>query len=142
MLKIIVVDDDEEDRNLTMLALQETNISHQLLCLTNGEELYDYLEECIFSNSAPLPDIVFLDLNMPGKSGRDLLVEIKSHSSLKQIRVFIFSTHVSDIDLAFIERAGAAGCITKPPGFGELINILTLICDEVQNNPLPPFVRI
>jgi len=137
-----MADDDEDDRALMALALKETKISHRLQCLNDGQEVLDNLEKCTGENSGNFPNIIFLDLNMPKKNGREVLIEIKLNPFFKSVKVFIFSTYISDFDLTTIKNAGASGCITKPADFSSLINILTGLCTEAQNGSSREFIKV
>ena len=90
-LNILLADDDTDDRFFFKKVLNELSIAVQLTTVHNGEELMAYLLE----NSDQLPDLLFLDLNMPRKSGFECLSEINENEKLKVLPVVIFSTFYS-----------------------------------------------
>jgi CheY-like chemotaxis protein len=87
-LTILLAEDDQDDRDFFKMALKEIPIPTRLTTVNDGEQLLKYLHE----NSDYLPDVLFLDLNMPRKSGFECLVEIKENEKLKGLRVVVFST--------------------------------------------------
>jgi len=87
-LKIIFTDDDEDDHFIFKKVLEEIPVHTNLRCLNNGQALMQYL----LQHTERLPDVIFLDLNMPRKNGPDCLIEIKGNDKLKHIPVVIYST--------------------------------------------------
>ncbi len=115
-LKIVLADDDKEDRLLFKEAIDEIGINTDLSLCTNGQELMDYLN----SQKEILPHVVFLDLNMPVKNGLECLQEIKGDSALRGISVAIYSTSSSEKDIENTFLNGANIYINKPNSFSEL----------------------
>ena len=95
MYNILLADDDIDDRYFFDKALKALHLQIRLTTVNNGEELMTYLSE----NSKHLPDVLFLDLNMPRKNGSECLSEIKHNQKLKRLPVIIHSTSMHD-DLA------------------------------------------
>ena len=91
-LNILLADDDIDDCKFFSDALDALPVSTNLKTLNDGEQLMNYL----FENSDSLPDVVFLDINMPRKNGLDCLLEIKTNSKLKDLPVVILSTSNSE----------------------------------------------
>ena len=87
-LSILLADDDTDDRYFFAKALKEITIDTHLTTLNDGEELMDYL----YANVQNLPDVLFLDLSMPRKSGFECLAEIKEDPRLKDLPIVMFST--------------------------------------------------
>ena len=87
-LHVLLADDDRDDRFFFSKILRGLPIQTQLATVENGEQLMAYLNE----NSEKLPDVLFLDLNMPRKNGSECLSEIKHSQKLKDIPVIIYST--------------------------------------------------
>ncbi len=115
ILKIILVDDDEDDRDLFSKAIDELKINTDLLMFKDGYELLDHLKD-----DPNLPSIIFLDLNMPIINGMDCLKEIRSDQKYSDISIAIYSTSSSenDIDETFIH--GANIYINKPYSYTKL----------------------
>jgi CheY-like chemotaxis protein len=117
----MLADDDEDDRLFFTEAFQEIKIKTVVTTLNNGIELMNYLNK----EDAVLPHVLFLDLNMPGKTGLDCLKEIKSIDRLKNIAIAIYSTSASDEDIEDTFVEGANVYIKKPHEFSTLKNVLS-----------------
>ena len=87
-LNVLLADDDTDDRSFFTSALKEIPISTTLTSVLDGEQLMAYLEK----NRENLPQVIFLDLSMPRKTGFECLVEIKAIEEFKHIPVVMFST--------------------------------------------------
>ena len=87
-LNILLAEDDQDDRDFFDMALKEIPIPTHLTAVYDGEQLMDYL----YKNSEHLPNVLFLDLNMPRKNGFECLCEIKEDEKLKDLLVVMFST--------------------------------------------------
>lgn len=120
-LHIMLADDDEDDRLFFREAFEEVKINYQFTAFNDGEQLMDYLNQ----PSNPLPDIIFLDLNMPRKSGIECLKEIRDDERLKKISVAIYSTSSSEQDIEDTFVSGANVYIKKPNDFNMLKKILS-----------------
>ena len=117
---IILADDDEDDRMLFTDAFDELKISTKVQTFKDGAELMIYLN----NEEAVLPEILFLDLNMPKKNGIECLKEIKSNDRLNNIAIAIYSTSSSEehIEETFVK--GANIYIKKPNDFNILKKVL------------------
>ncbi|WP_116788209.1 response regulator [Flavobacterium psychrotrophum] len=120
-LHIMLADDDEDDRLFFKEAFEEVKIKYQISTFNDGEQLMQYLNQ----NGNPLPDIIFLDLNMPRKSGMECLKEIRQDDRLKRISVAIYSTSSSEQDIEDTFVAGANVYIKKPNDFNMLKKVLS-----------------
>ncbi len=116
MLKVVLVDDDEDDRLLFKDAIEEVNMNTSLLLFSNGKEFLDYL----MLSGQSLPNLVFLDLNMPIKNGMECLTEIRQNDKLKDLSVAIYSTSSSEKDIEQTFVKGANIYINKPNDFVKL----------------------
>jgi CheY-like chemotaxis protein len=127
LINIILADDDEDDRLLFFDAFSELKMNTKVQLVNNGVLLLEYLK----NETESLPNVIFLDLNMPRKSGMDCLREIKANPLYKEIVVVIYSTSASeaDIEQTFIE--GANVYIKKPNDFKTLKKVL---CEVVTVN--------
>lgn len=120
-LHIMLADDDEDDRLFFKEAFEEVKINYRISAFNDGEQLMEHLYE----TSNPLPDIIFLDLNMPRKSGIECLKEIRANERLKKISVAIYSTSSSEQDIEDTFVSGANVYIKKPNDFNMLKKILS-----------------
>ena len=121
-LNIMLADDDRDDRFFFTKALKEIPIATHLTTVNDGEQLMDYLSE----NSVHLPDVLFLDLSMPRKTGFECLSEIKENKKLKELPVIMFSTsYTRGIDLEHnlkntLLKMGAQDYIRKGSDYSHL----------------------
>lgn len=109
-LHILLADDDEDDRIFFKDAIDNVKVNTTVSTVIDGQQLMEYLSNADMS----LPDVIFLDLNMPRKSGMECLEEIRNNTKLKDISIAIYSTSGSedDIEKAFLK--GANIYIRKP----------------------------
>lgn len=120
---IILTDDDEEDRDFFQYAILDLKIDCNLLLFSSGQDLIDYL-----NNSTDIPDIVFLDLNMPAMSGFEALEKIRTDKKFNKIPVIaIYSTSSNEADKLKSLQYGANTFITKPNNFSELKKLLNSV---------------
>lgn len=120
-LHVLLADDDEDDRLFFKEAFEDIKIKTKVSTVNDGVELMKYLNEP--GNS--LPDILFLDLNMPLKNGIECLKEIRSSPKLKDISIAIYSTSASEEDIEKTFVKGANVYIKKPNDFSTLRKILS-----------------
>lgn len=113
---LLLADDDEDDCLFFKEALDEINVSTSLSMVHDGVQLMDFLK----NNISNLPDVIFLDLNMPRKNGLECLSEIKSDKELENIPVIIFSTSLDSEIVTNLYYKGASFYIRKPGDFSKL----------------------
>ena len=124
---ILLADDDEEDRMLACDALAESRLSNDITCVTDGEDLMDYLQrrgKYAPPAEAPRPGLILLDLNMPKKDGREALREIKADPDLRQISVVVLTTSKAEEDIYSSYDSGASSFISKPVTFEGLVEVM------------------
>lgn len=117
---ILLVDDDQDDYYLFGEALKKTGFSISLSYSSNFLEAVAYL-------TTQLPDIIFLDLNMPFKNGLDALIDLKAEGNFRSIPVVIFSSSTYSRDIKIAYERGAALYFTKPSSFDTLAAALEQI---------------
>jgi CheY-like chemotaxis protein len=122
-LPVLLADDDMDDRMLFADAISDLKLPIDLQLVKDGAELMDYL----LTSAIIMPEIIFLDLNMPRKNGFECLEEIRSNSSLKDIFIIIYSTTESQKEIEWVFEQQANLFIKKPNSFTELKNILSHI---------------
>jgi CheY-like chemotaxis protein len=116
----LLIDDDLDDQEIFTLALERVN--NELTCIhaTSGMEAIQRLND----EALPVPDYIFLDLNMPKMNGKECLKEIKTFQHLNHIPVVIYSTSSLKHDVSETKSLGACDFITKPFSMNELIEVL------------------
>ncbi|MDB5228948.1 MAG: response regulator receiver protein [Bacteroidota bacterium] len=122
-IKIIMADDDHDDQEMFQEAVDEAKVPVDLTMVDNGQQLMDNLHDPEEAN----PDIIFLDINMPVKNGKQCLEEIKKDDDLKDIPTVMYttSTHPTDIEETF--ESGANLYVPKPNSFQGLVLIIKKI---------------
>ena len=120
---ITLADDDEDDRLFFIDAFEELKINTIVNTVNNGRELLNFLNH----PETVLPNIIFLDLNMPILNGIECLKEIKLNDRFKEIVIAIYSTSSSDQDIEDTFVLGANIYIKKPSSFDSLKKILSEI---------------
>ncbi|MCM0667079.1 response regulator [Flavobacterium tyrosinilyticum] len=119
-VKIILAEDDKDDQELFIDALDEAEVHSEVTTVENGQQLLDVLKD----KSQPDPDIIFIDINMPVKGGKKALEEIKGDKHLKDIPAVMLSTwsHPEDVEDAFDK--GADLYVQKPNSFDGFVLLL------------------
>ena len=114
-LKILLVEDDPADQKLIKIFLQNLKVDTELYIVNSGEEALDFLyHRGDYRNGTAQPDLILLDLNMPGMGGREFQRQIKDDKSLKQIPVVILTNSNSERDILDSYKLQAAGYMHKP----------------------------
>ena len=118
---VLLADDDEDDRLFFTQAFEEIRIKTIVQTVKDGQELMNYLTQ----SDTVMPHVLFLDLNMPCKTGLDCLNEIKRMTHLKDIAIAIYSTSSSEEDIEETFVRGANVYIKKPNDFAALKRVLS-----------------
>ena len=119
-LHILLADDDEDDRLFFKDAFEEVKVQTKVEFVFDGLQLMEHLMDPY----TKLPDVLFLDLNMPKKTGKECLIEIKKTDRLKNLIIAIYSTSSSDEDIEDTFIHGANIYIKKPSDFNALKKII------------------
>lgn len=128
--RLFIIDDDVEDQEIFMEAVREVDKSIQCYTATSGEDAIKQLEREMIM----LPDLIFLDLNMPKLNGKQILREIKNLRQLRSIPVIMYSTSFAPRDLEEIDTLGAAYHLQKPARFDDLCRSLKMILSKDWRN--------
>jgi len=126
-LKILLVDDDPGDVELTREMLADSKLKLDLYTVEDGVFAMEFLRKEGKFKDAPTPDLVFLDLNMPRKDGRETLEEIKQNPELRHIPIVILTTSDSNVDVVKSYATGANCYVKKPVGLNEFQQVVTAI---------------
>jgi CheY-like chemotaxis protein len=118
-MTILYVDDDADDRDVFREAIKSIDESITLISAGNGLEALAFLDK-----ASSLPDLVFLDINMPLMDGITCLAEIKQHTKTASVPVIMFTTTRSDREVAECKAHGASGFVNKPASYSNFADIL------------------
>lgn len=114
-IQILLVEDDPADQKLTRISLENNKVANKLHIVSSGEEALDFLyHRGPFEQGAPRPDLILLDLNMPGIGGQEVLKLIKEDEDLRTIPVIILTTSDAEEDIVRSYKMHANGYIKKP----------------------------
>lgn len=130
-LTILLADDDFDDAFVFQEVIKEIDPGISFVHKKDGKEALSYLNDC-----QTLPDLLFLDLNMPRLSGKESLHMIKQNEALSSLPVIMYTTSSQSADIEEAIIGGASGFITKPSSIGELRQIIASIINSLPNDLL------
>ena len=119
-IEILLVEDNPADVRLTVEALKDARVRNRLRVARDGVEALAMLR----SDSAPRPDLILLDLNLPRKDGREVLQEIKQDEALRHIPVVILTTSQAEQDILQCYRLRANAFVTKPVEIDQFFQVV------------------
>jgi CheY-like chemotaxis protein len=128
-IHILLIEDNEGDILLTTEALQEGKIFNKISVVRDGIEAIDFLKKRNQFATVALPDLILLDINLPKKSGHEVLKEIKTYPDLKHIPIIMLTTSSSEKDIFLANENNANSFIVKPVEVNEFINTVSKIED-------------
>ena len=126
-VKILLVEDNPADVRLTREALRDARIQNSLTVTSDGAEALAMLQGRGEFAGTPLPDLVLLDLNLPKKSGREVLAEIKDDPRLKRIPVVVLTTSQEAKDVESMYDLHANCFISKPVDFDQFLRVVQAV---------------
>lgn len=119
----LIVDDDKDDQDLFTEAVHEIDKTIRCYSASDCEEALRFLK----SGERRVPDLIFLDLNLPRINGKQCLIELKKDITLRDIPVIIYSTSSERSDIEETTQLGAVHFLTKPNKFAELCDALRFV---------------
>jgi CheY-like chemotaxis protein len=143
--RILMVEDDPKDVELTLTALEEYNLANEVVVARDGEEALDYLycRGSFTTRSNENPAVLLLDLKLPKVDGLEVLQQIKSDEKLKLIPVVVLTSSHEEKDMVASYRLGVNAYVVKPVDFHEFVNAIKElgIFWAVINQPPPGSVK-
>ncbi len=124
--EILLIEDRTSDVELMREALEECHRRHHLHVVRNGEEALAFLHQQGKYSSAPRPDLILLDLNLPKLNGREVLAAIKADPQLKLLPVVVLTTSTTARDILQSYELHANCCITKPADLDRFIEVVQM----------------
>lgn len=126
-IEILLVEDNPGDIRLTQEVLKEGKVQNTLSVVENGVQAISFLRKENEYQDAPTPDLILLDLNLPKKDGREVLLDIKNDPELKKIPVVVLTTSQAEEDILKVYDLNANCYISKPVDFGQFIDVVKSI---------------
>jgi CheY-like chemotaxis protein len=143
--RILMVEDDPKDVELTLTALEDYNLANEVVVAGDGEEALDYLycRGKFAGRSNDNPAVMLLDLKLPKIDGLEVLQEIKSDEKLKMIPVVVLTSSHEEKDMVASYRLGVNAYVVKPVDFHEFVNAIKElgVFWGVINQPPPGSIR-
>jgi CheY-like chemotaxis protein len=127
MIQILLVEDDPGDVVITREAFAENKVRNYLSVVSDGETAMSFLRREGEFGDAPRPDLILMDLNLPRKSGHEVLAEIKADPELRRIPVVILTTSDAEEDILRSYDLHANAFVTKPVDFERFLRVVRQI---------------
>ena len=128
-MEVLLLEDSLTAARLTISALRHGGIPHHMTWLSDGEDALDFLFHRGRFARAPRPDLILLDLGLPGKDGREVLAEIRAVEEFESVPVVVLTASTRREDILETERLRVEGYLTKPV---DITRFLQLIRDLAQ----------
>jgi two-component system, chemotaxis family, response regulator Rcp1 len=125
VIRILLVEDNEMDVRATVRAARQLRIANRIDVVPDGATALAHLRRD--PAEGPRPDLVLLDLDLPGRDGKEVLAEIKSDPGLRRTPVVVLTTSDDDADVLSAYDLGASAYVTKPVGLDGWITMATSI---------------
>jgi CheY-like chemotaxis protein len=143
--RILLVEDDPKDVELTLMALGEYNLANEVVVAADGEQALDYLyyRGHFIRRARENPAVLLLDLKLPKVNGLEVLQQIKTDENLKMIPVIVLTSSHEETDLVTSYKLGVNAYVVKPVDFHEFVNAIKQlgVFWAVINEPPPGSVR-
>jgi two-component system, chemotaxis family, response regulator Rcp1 len=126
-IEILLVEDNPGDARLTLEAFKEGKVLNHITVVQDGVDAMAYLRREGIHAKASVPDLILLDLNLPRKSGREVLAEIKQDERLRTIPVVVLTTSADEEDVAQAYHNHANCYLTKPVELEQFLRVVNSI---------------
>lgn len=138
-VRILLVEDNPGDAELTRIAFRRGKLPNELNVVVNGEEALDFVFQRGAHAHAERPDLVLLDLNLPGTDGREVLRQVKADPAVCEIPFVVLTTSDAPGDVRGAYQSHANAYMTKPPDMAQLIELVGKLEDYwFTSVTLPP----
>jgi chemotaxis family two-component system response regulator Rcp1 len=128
-VRILLVEDNPADVRLTREALKEAKVRNDIQVAPDGEQAMDILHKAGKFHDAKRPDVILLDLNLPRKSGLEVLQEIKEDDELKRIPVVVITSSKAEQDIVRSYNLHANCFVTKPVDLNQFLEVVRSVED-------------
>ena len=138
-IEILLVEDSLDDAHLTFEAFKTGDVPHRLTWLRDGQDAMEFLVRRGRFARAPRPDLILLDLGLPGKDGREVLTEIKTDEDLREIPVVIMTASKAHEDIVRSELLQVESYVTKPVDMDKFLSIIRELKQYLHADLMLPF---
>ncbi|HTW65886.1 MAG TPA: response regulator [Bryobacteraceae bacterium] len=143
--RILMVEDDPKDVELTLTALEEYNLANEVVVVGDGEEAMDYLHcrGAYAARTSDNPAVMLLDLKLPKVDGLEVLQQVKSDEKFRLIPVVVLTSSREEKDMVASYKLGVNGYVVKPVNFHEFVNAIRElgVFWAIINEPPPGSVK-
>ena len=138
-LEVLVVEDNPGDVRLITAGFEESSVDRSLTVVRDGAAAVDYLLQRNGYGSADRPDLVFLDLNIPKRTGQDVLERVQDDPDLSSVPVLVLTGSRADNHVLETHERGADGYFVKPADPHEFISLVEAVANTlVSSGTVPP----
>jgi two-component system, chemotaxis family, response regulator Rcp1 len=123
-MEILLVEDSVPHAKLAMGALKKAQFEHRLTWLRDGREASDFLNRQGIFARAPRPDLLLLDLGLPEKDGREVLMETRANEELRQIPIVVMTASTDEVDKTQSEKLDVEGYLVKPVDLSKFLKLI------------------
>ena len=143
--RILLVEDDPKDVELTLTALEEYNLANEVVVARDGEEALEYLYSRgkFKTRSSGNPAVMLLDLKLPKVDGLEVLKQVKSEEKLRMIPIVVLTSSKEEKDMVASYKLGVSAYVVKPVDFHEFVNAIKElgVFWAIINEPPPGSIR-
>lgn len=129
LVRILLVEDSLADVELTLEALEDAKLANEVHVVRDGAEALSYLHRRDGHEAASRPDLIILDLNLPKRSGQEVLADLKKDPDLRRIPVAVLTTSAAEADVVRSYDLGANCYLTKPVDVDQFLRVVQSIED-------------
>ncbi len=123
-MEILLIEDDLEDAGLTIEALRNGEVPNRISLVRDGEEAMEFLHRKAMYRRVPKPDLILLDLNLPKKSGREVLSEVRADDDLAGVPVVVLTSSRTHQDILQAENLRVESYLTKPVDLAQFYSVV------------------
>ena len=123
-MEILLVEDSVVSARLTMGALKQGNVQHRMTWLTDGQDALEFVYKNGRFAKAPRPDLILLDLGLPGRDGREVLAELKADEKYEPIPIVVLTGSTAEEDVEAAKKLNVEGYMTKPVDMEQFLNLV------------------
>ncbi len=123
-IKILIVEGNPAEAQLARQTIRDNKVPSEVTIVTDGEEAMKYLRKAAPYSNSEIPDLILLALNLPKKSGKEVLAEIKSDDKMRRIPVVVLALSGVEQDVLDCYNLHANAYITKPVDYDEFVNMI------------------